>query len=132
MLDTERSAPLSALSPLWLRDNCPCSLCRDPYTGQKLVQVTDLHEDLAIRSAELVGDSGAWDVVWAPDGHRSRYESAWLRAPSAARAGAVLHARTGFARGGARHLQGCYADMDGLLSTLAVLRRKQEQEREAR
>jgi gamma-butyrobetaine dioxygenase len=50
----------------------------------------------------------------------------------------VLHARTAFdpaaagAAGGAagsespaeRHLQGCYADLDGLLSTLAVLRRQ--------
>ncbi len=32
----------------------------------------------------------------------------------------VLHGRKGFA-GGRRHLQGCYADMDGLLSTLRVL-----------
>ena len=38
----------------------------------------------------------------------------------------VLHVRTAFARGGARHLQGCYADLDGLLSTLAVLGRKQD------
>jgi gamma-butyrobetaine dioxygenase len=35
----------------------------------------------------------------------------------------VLHGRTGFAGYGARHLQGCYADRDGLLSTLAVLER---------
>ena len=43
----------------------------------------------------------------------------------------ILHARTAFdassASGapaaGERHLQGCYADIDGLLSTLAVLRR---------
>ncbi len=35
----------------------------------------------------------------------------------------VLHGRTGFAAsGGSRWLQGCYADMDGLLSTLSVLR----------
>jgi gamma-butyrobetaine dioxygenase len=52
----------------------------------------------------------------------------------------VLHARTAFAApvpdGGAggeadsdreRHLQGCYADIDGLLSTRAVLRRKSDQ-----
>lgn len=37
----------------------------------------------------------------------------------------VLHARTAFAATGARHLQGRYADLDGLLSTLAVLRRRQ-------
>src|SRR5262249_39329681 len=35
----------------------------------------------------------------------------------------VLHGRTAFASGGRRHLQGCYADRDGLLSTLAVLER---------
>lgn len=34
----------------------------------------------------------------------------------------VLHARTGYAAtGGARWLQGCYADRDGLMSTLSVL-----------
>ena len=36
----------------------------------------------------------------------------------------VLHGRTGFAGSGQRHLQGCYADRDGLSSTLAVLRRR--------
>ncbi len=35
----------------------------------------------------------------------------------------LLHARTAFAQDGARHLQGCYADLDGLAGTLAVLRR---------
>ncbi len=35
----------------------------------------------------------------------------------------VLHGRTGYAAGaGSRWLQGCYADKDGLLSTLSVLR----------
>jgi gamma-butyrobetaine dioxygenase len=36
----------------------------------------------------------------------------------------VMHGRTGYApEGGERHLQGCYADRDGLRSTLAVLSR---------
>jgi gamma-butyrobetaine dioxygenase len=40
----------------------------------------------------------------------------------------ILHARTAFTAaaggaGGGRHLQGCYADLDGLASALAVLRR---------
>jgi len=36
----------------------------------------------------------------------------------------VLHGRTGYAAsGGERHLQGCYADRDGLRSKLAVLSR---------
>ena len=33
----------------------------------------------------------------------------------------VLHARTAFSSGGSRWLQGCYADKDGLLSTIAAL-----------
>jgi gamma-butyrobetaine dioxygenase len=36
----------------------------------------------------------------------------------------VLHARTAFDSIGDRHLQGCYADLDGLASTVAVLRRE--------
>jgi gamma-butyrobetaine dioxygenase len=37
----------------------------------------------------------------------------------------ILHARTAFdGEGGARHLQGCYADLDGLASTVAVLERR--------
>jgi [2-(trimethylamino)ethyl]phosphonate dioxygenase len=35
----------------------------------------------------------------------------------------VLHGRTGFSGEGSRHLQGCYADMDGVRSKLAVLSR---------
>jgi gamma-butyrobetaine hydroxylase len=35
----------------------------------------------------------------------------------------VLHGRTGFSDAGERHLQGCYADSDGLRSRLAVLSR---------
>lgn len=36
----------------------------------------------------------------------------------------VLHGRTAYdATAGSRHLQGCYADIDGLRSTIAVLRR---------
>ncbi|MEV8632565.1 TauD/TfdA family dioxygenase [Streptosporangium sp. NPDC051023] len=37
----------------------------------------------------------------------------------------ILHARTGFTESGDRHLQGCYADLDGLAGNLAVLRRRE-------
>ena len=35
----------------------------------------------------------------------------------------VLHARTAFESSGARHLQGCYVDLDSLASTVAMLQR---------
>jgi gamma-butyrobetaine dioxygenase len=37
----------------------------------------------------------------------------------------ILHARPAFSVTGGRHLQGCYADLDGLTSTLAVLLRRE-------
>ena len=45
----------------------------------------------------------------------------------------VLHARTAFSLNpgsSERHLQGCYADLDGLASTLAVLSRSANHGRE--
>lgn len=36
----------------------------------------------------------------------------------------IMHARTAFSTGGARHLQGAYSDLDGLYSTLRVLQRE--------
>jgi len=36
----------------------------------------------------------------------------------------LLHSRTGFTATGARHLRGCYADLDGVESTVAVLARR--------
>jgi len=38
----------------------------------------------------------------------------------------VLHARSAFTAAGHRHLQGCYADLDGVASALAVLRRDRQ------
>jgi len=39
----------------------------------------------------------------------------------------VLHGRTAFEpTSGTRHLQGCYADIDGLRSAIAVLAREQQ------
>jgi gamma-butyrobetaine dioxygenase len=63
---------------LWLRDNCPCADCRDPQTDQKLYQITDLPEDLAIRTARPLEDIEGWEVVWSPDDHVSHYTAQWL------------------------------------------------------
>ncbi|WP_446425896.1 2-trimethylaminoethylphosphonate dioxygenase [Kitasatospora purpeofusca] len=71
----ENTMTTAELSPYWLRDNCPCTECRDPRNGQKLFQITDLPDDLAIAArAEL---DGHLEVLWS-DGHRSRYPAGWL------------------------------------------------------
>ena len=38
---------------VWLRDNAPDSDTRSPQNGQRLISITDIPHDLAIRSAEL-------------------------------------------------------------------------------
>ncbi|MFC9330595.1 TauD/TfdA family dioxygenase [Kitasatospora sp. NPDC057015] len=72
--------PLTPLSPYWLRDNCPCTRCRDPRNGQKLFQITDLPDDLAITDQDE--SAGHLAVLWS-DGHRSRYPLEWLDAEGA-------------------------------------------------
>lgn len=96
------SARIAALPAVWLRDNCPCPVCRDPRTGQKLFQITDLPRGLEVAEvvevaqdiaepaepvegeeaapAEPSADSPSVEVTWAPDGHRSRFTAAWLDA----------------------------------------------------
>ena len=59
----------------WLRDNCPCTACRDPRNGQKLFQITDLPDDLTISQQNR--DEEQLTVIWS-DGHRSRYQLDWL------------------------------------------------------
>ncbi|MCX5015638.1 TauD/TfdA family dioxygenase [Streptomyces sp. NBC_00555] len=85
----------------WLRDNCPCTECRDPRTGQKLFQITDLPDGLAIGAARsgvpAADGSPGLEVRWEPDGHRSVYPQAWLTAhvPGAAPATGAPHAGDG-------------------------------------
>ena len=208
---------------VWLRHNCPCRDCRDPVTGQRLVEITSIPNGLV--ATVTARTAGSVEVTFTPGGHRAVFSRAWLasqeappepdprtedpesfdvltgtpfpfgyvdketelracqpliglsprgrvrevrlnnrsmlppRLPAAEAAAAyaayrswaalvarpefrlrlrlapgdclvfdntrILHARTAFAEAGERHLQGCYADLDGLLSTLAVLRRDQ-------
>jgi len=67
------------LPALWLRDSCGCAECRFPATGQRLVgsaRVARLFADTAVER-HLVRD-GRLSVVFAPDGHESEFELAWL------------------------------------------------------
>ncbi|KAL2016404.1 hypothetical protein VTK56DRAFT_3789 [Thermocarpiscus australiensis] len=54
------------LSPLWLRDACPCAQCVDPDSGQKNFSTTALPDRPEVESAEL-GADGSLQVVWAND-----------------------------------------------------------------
>ena len=34
--------PRLGFPAVWLRHNCPCADCRDPVTGQRLTEITDI------------------------------------------------------------------------------------------
>ncbi|WP_329139195.1 TauD/TfdA family dioxygenase [Streptomyces sp. NBC_01476] len=80
--DSTLSARVAALPAAWLRDNCPCPQCRDPRSGQKLFQITDLPYGLSVTAVtELSGPAEPTvEVRWEPDGHRSPFPVAWLDA----------------------------------------------------
>jgi len=70
-------APARRLIPLWLRENCPCPECAHPGGGQRIVDVTELPDD--VRPAAVSVEGGELAVEWG-DGHRSRYPLADLLA----------------------------------------------------
>jgi gamma-butyrobetaine dioxygenase len=63
---------------VWLRDNCSCPDCVAPGTTQKLRDITDLPNGIAVTLTEHAGDSVA--VTFAPDQHRAIFSRSWLAA----------------------------------------------------
>jgi gamma-butyrobetaine dioxygenase len=74
-----RDGSRSRLIAPWLRDHCQGAECRDPRSGQRLVDVAELPEDTRIVRAERLPD-GELAVHFAPDGHRSVFGEDWLHA----------------------------------------------------
>jgi gamma-butyrobetaine dioxygenase len=67
---------LFGLPAIWLRVNCPCSRCRDPRTGERLVTITDLPQEVWVTTARQAGDRV--EVEFGPDGHRGVFDVGWL------------------------------------------------------
>jgi gamma-butyrobetaine dioxygenase len=75
------SSPSLGFPAVWLRHNCPCPDCRDPVTGQRLVEITEISNGtVATVTAEL---AESLEVTFAPGGHRSVFCRAWLAANGA-------------------------------------------------
>ena len=63
---------------VWLRHNCPCPDCRDPATGQRLVEITQISN---VRVATVTAESAeCLEVTFTPGDHRSVFSRAWLAA----------------------------------------------------
>jgi len=72
--------PALVLPLVWLRDHCPCRECLHPETGQRLLETAAIPADLVAGSVTLEDEGRALAIVWAHDGHHSRYDSGFLGA----------------------------------------------------
>jgi gamma-butyrobetaine dioxygenase len=63
---------------IWLRDNCTCSLCRDPRSGQRLFDALDLPAEP--RPVRVTAQGDGVTIRWSGEDHESRYAGAWLAA----------------------------------------------------
>jgi gamma-butyrobetaine dioxygenase len=75
---------VSEFASLWLRDNVPEN--RDPGSGQRLIDITDLPVAPRIRSARA-GD-GRVEIEWEGEGPAAAFELGWLAAQAAGGDGA--------------------------------------------
>ena len=63
---------------IWLRDNAPDPATRSPQNGQRLISISDIPDDLTIRSASLAG--GKVTVCFSDREEDVAFESGWLAA----------------------------------------------------
>lgn len=66
----------SQLAAIWLRDHCQMPQSRDPLSGQRLLNITDIPTDLTIANVSRTDDSVIVD--FDPDGHQSEFSIDWL------------------------------------------------------
>ena len=65
----------SRLLAIWLRDHCQMPESRDPVSGQRLFNITDIGEKIGIRRVRL---DGGRLVVEFSDGHGTEFDPGWL------------------------------------------------------
>ena len=68
----------SRFHAIWLRYNCDCEGCGTTTTGIRPLRLTHIPPDIAVE-ATAVDDHGRLALDW-PDGHRTVFDAAWLRA----------------------------------------------------
>ena len=63
---------------IWLRHACQCAACGSYVSAIRSLRLTEIPEDIAAASVRCEQD-GSVAILWANDGHRSRFAAAWLR-----------------------------------------------------
>lgn len=66
----------SRLAAIWLRDHCQMPECRDPVSGQRLLNITDIPAEIEIKSVNQKDDKLV--IEFSPENHVSEFSSDWL------------------------------------------------------
>ncbi len=66
----------SQLQAVWLRDHCQMPASRNPDNGQRLLNITDIPENIAI--AEVSLEDRRLIVQFTPDGYCTEFDLDWL------------------------------------------------------
>ena len=67
----------SELAAIWLRDHCQMPQSRDPHSGQRLLNITDIPLDNRI--AGVTQTQKSLTIDFAPESHSSVFDIDWLR-----------------------------------------------------
>ncbi len=70
--------PELTLSLFWLRDHDTSEDALHPETQQRLIDTSQIPDDIAASAIAVIDDGGALQVHWATDGHMSRYPARFL------------------------------------------------------
>ncbi len=71
---------ISELEAIWLRDHCQMPATRDPVSGQRLINITDIDPDINIKNVTLDVKNHQHIVLvtFSTDDHQSQFTSDWL------------------------------------------------------
>ena len=64
---------------VWLRDNCQCSECVHPDTGERILVTADIVDGIAPVSAQLNDGQDGLSIEWNQASHKSEYAISWLQ-----------------------------------------------------
>jgi len=64
---------------VWLRHNCQCSACRQPFSGQKLIRPVDLAPSYSVQRVGVNSDDRLVYIDWNEEYHRSEFPVSFLR-----------------------------------------------------
>jgi len=67
----------SCLASIWLRDHCQMPASRDPLSGQRLLNITDIPTDIEIQSVSQKDNKLV--IKFSPENHNSEFSIQWLQ-----------------------------------------------------